>query len=461
MGRTKNPPEAAASAQISVSNKKSHHHQTLADDPSRKPNKLQQTHVNAPKTEDPDHVDTDKTLKVPRASSPSIDVTDDKMKQQEEYAKASIIMYRLAMRKYHLPGNNLCQDLLMYIQNNHPVFSIFCYHKLHPLRLGQRILLLLGSIAFGLIVTSFTTLYFVYARKDMNTALVCIKLWEKTSGTLGSVMTNVDASQTEQCRFKITWGMFTLWTLGGLVHTLFDQTLWFMSACCCCLPGAICGNRRRLRKVGSFAVLFIVAIVIAIATFGVILRAKYEARKAEKLAGVSTNWHDPESFSFVLGFIVLQLLVWFVHYFIFAAILFSGILVCGKVPIIGGRPYEMAEEKRQLEREKRKHQELSSTATVSMSADESDSRTTPRMTYIRTNSNEQDIELFCDLEADLDTQDYIATDTKEIETQKHMVPVLDTQQKKRRLPQDRASRKKHHEQDCSNCDVAITRKASF
>ena len=204
------------------------------------------------------------------------------------------------------------------------------------------------------------------------------------------------------------------------------------------------------------------AIVIAIATFGVILRAKYEARKAERLAGVSTNWHDPESFSFVLGFIVLQLLVWFVYYFIFAAILFSGILVCGKVPIIGGRPYEMAEEKRQLEREKRKHQELSSTATVSMSADESDSRTTPRMTYIRTNSNEQDIELLYDIEADLDTQDYIdpATDTKEIETQKHIVSVADPQQKKRRLPQDPA-RKKHHEQDCNSCDVAITRKASF
>jgi len=404
---------------------------------------------------------------IPSSSVPDKHQPQPQEDKEDETNKNHMIMFRLAMRNYHLPGNNVYQDFCQYIRNNHPLFGIFLYHKLHPIRWGQRIVFLLGSVAFGLIVTSFTTLYFVYIQKDINTALVCVSLSAKDNqNTTTSSVTGINA--TDPCQWKITWGMITLWTLGGVVHTLFDQSLWFMSACCCCLPGALCGNFHKLRKVGSYAVLCIVAIFIAIATFGVILRAKYEARKAQLLAGISTKWQDPESFSFVVGFIVLQLLSWFVYYFILASIMFSGILVCGTLPIIGGRPYEMWEERKQDEEEgKRKQQELHTiTTATTMSSDGNDIRpTTTRMTYIRTNSNEQDIELFYDLEApsssSSSSSDGHTIDSKSAPITRTNKADIDIDPRKNKSRQDFLHSKRHKEEKESNCDVAITRKYSF
>ena len=461
----KNAPPGPLEPQISVSNKSPHRPILITQNPPQQPQSsssgpLRGNRISASSSHPLPQVKITRKIENPttqmnqmqsnqRLSSSSPTTEPDahnknkqqqQQQQQEDFAKAADIMHRLAMRKFHLPGNNLCQDWLMYIQNNHLVFGLFCYHRLSPLRLGQRMLLLFGSIAFGLIVTSFTTLYFAYIQRDMNTALICVKLFQKTDGTLGSVTTNVDASQDQLCRIKVTWGMVTLWTLGGVLHALFDQCLWFMSACCCCLPGAIFGNHRTLQKVGSVAVLFIVAIMIAIATFACILRAKYEARKEEILAGISSSWEDPDSFSFALGYLVEQLLVWFIYYFIFVSILFSGVLACGRLPIIGGRPFEMRVEKWQLERERKKLQELSTATTASMSSDEND---TPkgRMTYIRAHSNQQDVEcLFCDLEGHGSMESNDNSDTTE-----------------NRMTQDKMIRKKRNELEYG-CEVAVSRK---
>ena len=47
-----------------------------------------------------------------------------------------IIRQKLSVRAYHLPGNNWCQDLAMYIKNNHLVSRIcdnllFCVSSIH------------------------------------------------------------------------------------------------------------------------------------------------------------------------------------------------------------------------------------------------------------------------------------------------------------------------------------------
>jgi len=266
------------------------------------------------------------------------------------YAQASIIIPLLAMRKYHLPGNNYCQDWIQYIRNNHPLLGIFFHQKLHPLRWGQRIVFLLGSISFGLIVTSFVTLLYAYLRKDMNSILICFKdvsegfiLTNTTSTTSSSSSSDSPNGSSGTCKFSITYGMVTLWTLGGLVHSIFDISLWFLSACCCLLPGGMLQRFGRYRKIGSYMVLILVACMCSMAVFSVILRAKYEARKTLILHGLSPSdasllLHDAKSFSFILTYLIEQGLSWFVYYFIVVSLLFSGVLGCGCVPVLGGRP---------------------------------------------------------------------------------------------------------------------------
>ncbi len=96
-------------------------------------------------------------------------------------------------------------------------------------RMGQLVVFLLGSIAFGLIVTSFTTLYYVYIQKDKQTALLCVQFNDPTNTSFTNPTTNsfgttiaTNTLQTKDCHFKITGGMITLWTLGVAMYTLLD-----------------------------------------------------------------------------------------------------------------------------------------------------------------------------------------------------------------------------------------------
>ena len=81
--------------------------------------------------------------------------------EQEEpvLTEEDIIRQKLSLRSYHLPGNNWTQDLDMYIRNNHLIIGIFCHHKLHPVKWYHRLVLLLGSFAFGLIITNIVYLH--------------------------------------------------------------------------------------------------------------------------------------------------------------------------------------------------------------------------------------------------------------------------------------------------------------
>lgn len=66
---------------------------------------------------------------------------------QEELALKRKLVPRLAKRAYHLEdGNTWCQDWVQYQKNTHPVFGLCMYHPLHPIRLPQRIIILVGSI---------------------------------------------------------------------------------------------------------------------------------------------------------------------------------------------------------------------------------------------------------------------------------------------------------------------------
>ena len=65
----------------------------------------------------------------------------------EELAIKRKLVPRLAKRAYHLEDDNTwCQDWIQYQRNTHPVFGLCLYHRFHPIRLPQRVIILVGSI---------------------------------------------------------------------------------------------------------------------------------------------------------------------------------------------------------------------------------------------------------------------------------------------------------------------------
>jgi hypothetical protein len=229
----------------------------------------------------------------------------------------------LALRCYHLPGYSCCDDWLQYFQNNHPIFGICCHHRLHPIGFQSRLLLLIGSITFGLSVTNIIFLWFYYSGSDQNNPAVTVNV---------NGFGNVDSEQASQGTFEITQGMVLLWTVGGLLHAVFDNTAWYMSACVCCLS-----SRRwdKFKSCGTWCVVVTVVFFTVIATLAVVLRTS-----AEHLS----------IYKYLISYATELVLALFVYYPLIGTVLFTGILGCGNVPILGGRPYEVKMEAKRIQK---------------------------------------------------------------------------------------------------------------
>lgn len=269
--------------------------------------------------------------------------------QQSEEEKR--IVPRLAKRAYHLPGYGWGRDWFQYMYNNHPLFGICCHHRLHPLRMGQRLIIFIGSIAAGLAITNVVFLWFNFDQEQgMNDVLFQM-----------TILPNSTAIHSEYQSIEVTRGTAVLWTLGSMSHSIFDLTIWYISACSCCRPGGICSAIGCLRRCGSYLVVGIVMIVVALATLVVVWRAaeetqaQYEEEKEE--LGLDDDaypqWGEIQgvsSFSFLVNYAVEVCLALMLYYPIFGTILFSGILGCGRLPVLGGRPYEVRKEEAREQR---------------------------------------------------------------------------------------------------------------
>lgn len=269
----------------------------------------------------------------------------------------------LLMHSYHLPGYNWRQDWWQYITNNHPVFGICFHHRHHPLGVKVRIASLIGSVLFGLAVTNIIYLAFVFTEYDPEQEYF-------------SVTTNItktgwqdDFDQTVSS-ISVTSGNIALWTVGALLHGFYDNCIWALAACSCLVQE---GSRRRMqqerlqryRSSGAFLVNIATIGVVALATFGCMLRAAItadeegsteivsshelvhgELQKIEQNRGV-----DFQDYEFVVSYLVELLLNYLVYYPLVGTVLFSGVLnCCGRLnvqfPVLGGRPFEL----KQLER---------------------------------------------------------------------------------------------------------------
>jgi hypothetical protein len=148
--------------------------------------------------------------------------------------------------------------------------------------------------------------------------------------------------------------------LGGTLHALFDNSVWFIAACSCCFlrPPSSKAAAARLdywRKYGNYLVILLVLLVTAVCTFVVVLRATLNSETTSAnvnsagLVDVLSNNVRARSFQFLIGYTVEVALALGVYYPIVGTILFSGILGCGILPLLGGRPRDVRlEEVREL-----------------------------------------------------------------------------------------------------------------
>lgn len=104
-------------------------------------------------------------------------------------------------------------------------------------------------------------------------------------------------------------------------------------------------------------------VVVALATLVVVWRAAEESRKEyeeemEEL-GLDDDQAYPKwgeirgvsSFSFLMGYAIEVAFALFLYFPLFGTVLFSGVLGCGRIPILGGRPLEV---RREQKREQKK-----------------------------------------------------------------------------------------------------------
>jgi hypothetical protein len=209
---------------------------------------------------------------------------------------------------------------------------------------------------FGLAVTCIVYLAFVFTDTDFDTAYVEIRATNATLTGNEQVDDNVAV-------LSVTNGNIALWTVGAALHGFYDNTIWALAACTCCMEengsGMTEKKMKRYQSLGTFLVLLSVVVATALATFAVALRAALDS--SNDATGPTRIESDGQvhilqvdsahDFEFIIAYCVELGLSYFVWYPLLGTVLFSGILGCGMCPILGGRPYEIMEEEKRNQKQ--------------------------------------------------------------------------------------------------------------
>ena len=254
-------------------------------------------------------------------------VSNDVRKRLEDDTKMSEhdkeIIQRLARRSFHLPGNTFWEDWRSFICNNHPILGFKFAHPNHPFGFMQRLINLVASIAFGLAATSIVVLWYYYKGKNMSDVVFTVYKYDVCTGDLSLL----------------------LFATG--LHVVFDLSIWYIQACPFCRPNGLLAKHLSERQqqfwvyLGSYVALEITFIGICLAVFVVLLRASViegESSDDDKIIRIRQTGIQDYMFvaAILLEFAVTQVIM----FPIVAFTLFSGILGCGRIPVIGGRPYQ-------------------------------------------------------------------------------------------------------------------------
>ncbi|KAL3943680.1 MAG: hypothetical protein SGBAC_002261 [Bacillariaceae sp.] len=304
----------------------------------------------------------------------------------------------LAAQAYHIPGNTWFQDWRQFMCNNHPLFGICLHDKLHPIKSCTRMIALIGSILFGLVMVNIFYLFYLW-NPEFDQIVMSITL---ESGDV----------------YSLTTGMLLLWTLGCGIHASFNLCLWYIAACSCCRAGGCCEARACCPSFGKHVIRGVVLMIVVMTVLVIFMRIAIGDGESDTVDDAATSnvtdsntmdfffteeaWdfrvEGTEEFHFVLAYLVQMGLSLFIYYPFFATVLMSGVLGCnGKIPLLGGRPYELAQYKRKQQRmNKLGNWEMSGSPTYLDSYGEGSDEFALNFSYVsddRESAHEDDIEI--------------------------------------------------------------------
>jgi len=253
-----------------------------------------------------------------------------------------MVIQKLAMRKFHIPGNSYWEDWSMWFNNNHPFFC-FCFaDSRHPLGKRERVMNLLATVAFGLAATCGVVLWFHYEERDFNATLVNLY------------------------GFDISIGMVVLFIFAGPVHVAFDLSMFFVQACPPCRTGGLFAkhlpesHQKCWLWLGAHVAFLVTMASLALAINVMLLRASIEDDGTDTDLAV-----DVKAYAFVGMYCAEVIIANFVIFPICTFTVFSGVLgCCGLVPGIGGRPYQVKKCQRIKERKEKKRLRKSGMAEI-------------------------------------------------------------------------------------------------
>jgi len=159
---------------------------------------------------------------------------------------------------------------------------------------------------------------------------------------------------SETTSIEVDQSLLFLWTVGSFLHSAFDLLIWYLAACQCFRPGGIFSQRPFCQTFGLYLSVLLVVGAVFSATSVIVLRlnANIDKDNAEDptddivaMAGLQST-----RFSFLLAYSLELIFALFVFYFLTSLVFFSGILGCGRIPILGGRPYELRKEAAEKEK---------------------------------------------------------------------------------------------------------------
>lgn len=215
-----------------------------------------------------------------------------------------------ARRTEHLPGNNWCQDWVMWQKNNHPLLALCCRHEFNPVGTGPRLVNLVFSVSFGMVATN---LIYLFYRTHPNANGVVFK------------------ADLDGVTYQVTYETILLITIGGLLHSLADLGMWHLTACACCFKSCI-------SKLGPYVAIAISASLCAFSTLAIMWRAVYDNEGGEN------DVYKLDSFQFLMTYWIELISVYLFYYPMMSTLFFSG-AVWGIFPCIGGRPKELKRQK--------------------------------------------------------------------------------------------------------------------
>ena len=356
--------------------------------------------------------------KEPMSTTKEVDLSQDMLRDEEDFdddggptkkkqerptltRKEKELQSFLSKGAYHLPGNTTwAQDWYQYFANNHPLMAIVLQNKLHPISRWMRAVGTFGSIMFGLVITN---IYFIvihekqYQEKLPTTFDVDVSDFEIIQNTTVVIRGQEFNVSDYASFFDVSTELMILWTLGSAIHAVFDNFMWYVTACSCILANetdeegddfkldddtnsiededkerysadeetgrrkstsTTSSNKNRSclfwmsahRRFCNVLIVLVVVLITAAASLAVVIRANVEAGEdADQFfndfisRGLDYDTlSNKDNYEFLTSYAIELAVAWFFWFPVVETIMFSGILSCGgRLPFGGGRPAEM------------------------------------------------------------------------------------------------------------------------